>query len=310
MEEPANISLSLTPTPRSASQPRLPRRLLGFSTKAFFDLPRTVNYLQSFLSALKSATLDDQGNKVNDDDLAIFILPSFPFIPITAALIASHAPPALSTSTSKDQSADKRGLKIWHGAQNTHAHPTGACTGEVPPHLLRQLGCTIICLGHAERRAAPFHEYDDVVSAKAVEVVKEGMIPLVCIGEGDAPTHANRPDEEAVIFCANQVYGTLTALRLFIPEKKSVSVVFAYEPVWAIGASGAAGSDYVCAMIRGLKSAVKDIEWEGEVKWLYGGSAGPGVWQGLRNECDGLFLGRFAHEPARFLDVIKEVRAT
>jgi len=43
------------------------------------------------------------------------------------------------------------------------------------------------------------------------------------------------------------------------------------------------------------------------VRFLYGGSAGPGTFEQMKEGVDGLFLGRFAHDPERFFEVIKEV---
>jgi len=40
---------------------------------------------------------------------------------------------------------------------------------------------------------------------------------------------------------------------------------------------------------------------------LYGGSAGPGTYDRLREGVDGLFLGRFAHDVKNLEQVIKEM---
>ena len=39
---------------------------------------------------------------------------------------------------------------------------------------------------------------------------------------------------------------------------------------------------------------------------IYGGSAGPGLLTRLGNAVDGLFLGRFAHDPAALGSVLDE----
>lgn len=53
--------------------------------------------------------------------------------------------------------------------------------------------------------------------------------------------------------------------------------------------------------------ALRGICGERQVRFLYGGSAGPGTFEGLREGIDGLFLGRFGHDPEQCRDVISEV---
>ena len=85
-------------------------------------------------------------------------------------------------------------------------------------------------------------------------------------------------------------------------------MIFAYEPVWAIGAAEAASAEFVCAVVGGLRRKIGSAKSGLEVRWLYGGAAGPGTWKGLKGELDGLFLGRFAHDANRLVDVLEEVR--
>ena len=138
------------------------------------------------------------------------------------------------------------------------------------------------------------------------------MVPLVCIGEKERPSPgSDKGLADAMRFVTEQVSEVLAVLAEDLPgPSTNYNVVFAYEPIWAIGAKEPAGKEHVCAVVRGMKGPVRRTGWRGDVRWLYGGSAGPGVWEGLKEQCDGLFLGRFAHEPERFLDVIKEVRGS
>ena len=84
-------------------------------------------------------------------------------------------------------------------------------------------------------------------------------------------------------------------------------IIFAYEPVWAIGADRPANPDHVRGVALGIKALAAGRS--GDVRVLYGGSAGPGTWQGLKKDdaLDGLFLGRFAHDIANFSKTIREV---
>ncbi len=191
--------------------------------------------------------------------------------------------------------------QVLLGSQNCHAEDTGAHTGEVSPLMLKQMGCSMVILGHAERRSAPFNETDAVVAAKAKAAVRNGMIPLVCIGEKDKSNIMSEGVGIAIRECSPQIMTILQAIPGDAP------IVFAYEPVWAIGAQEPASADHVLAVAKSLRNL---IEKEGtrEARILYGGSAKPGTWATLKAGLDGLFLGRFAHDVGNFEKVLQEVQ--
>lgn len=165
--------------------------------------------------------------------------------------------------------------------------------------MLKQIGCKIVLLGHAERRSAAFQETDEVVAKKAEAVVRNGMIPLVCIGEYKKSNIISEGVGIAIRKCRSQIMIVLRAIPSDAP------VIFAYEPVWAIGAEEPAGADHVVAVANGLRGLMR--EWNRELMILYGGSAGPGTWEKLKEGVDGLFLGRFAHNVENLGRVIREV---
>ncbi len=144
-------------------------------------------------------------------------------------------------------------------------------------------------LGHAERRRL-FGENDEQVAKKAKAAERNGLTPLVCIGEKNRGTV-----EEAVQECKPQIESIL--------EVTSEEVIFAYEPVWAIGQPKPASADYVVSVTKELRKLCR----ERRVRFLYGGSAGPGTFESMKEGVDGLFLGRFAHDPEQFREVIEEV---
>lgn len=156
-------------------------------------------------------------------------------------------------------------------------------------------------LGHAERRCAPFNETDGVIAAKAKAVVRNGMIPLVCIGEKDKSNIISVGVGIAVKECSSQIMEVLQYLPSDAP------IIFAYEPVWAIGAQEPASADHVLAVVKSLKTLIGD-DGKRELRILYGGGAKPGTWATLKAGLDGLFLGRFAHNVDNFEKVIREVQ--
>ncbi|TLD21937.1 hypothetical protein PspLS_08241 [Pyricularia sp. CBS 133598] len=185
---------------------------------------------------------------------------------------------------------------ILPGAQDCYSEDAGAYTGEVSPAVLAEVGCRIVELGHAERRRL-FAETDATTAAKAAAVVRNGMIPLVCVGE----TARQDDISAAVADVAAQVQAVMAA----VPD--DAEVVLAYEPVWAIGAAQPAAAEYVVSVTRGIRELECVRAREGPVRILYGGSAGPGLFEKLKDGVDGLFLGRFAHDPEQFIRTIQEV---
>ena len=80
----------------------------------------------------------------------------------------------------------------------------------------------------------------------------------------------------------------------------------AYEPHWAIGAAEPAGADRIAPICRALGAALGDLGCPAGSRVIYGGSAGPGLLDRLDGSAAGLFLGRFAHDPAALDHVLTE----
>ncbi len=182
------------------------------------------------------------------------------------------------------------GSPVMLGAQDICQADRGAYTGEVSGADLADLGVRVVEVGHAERRAL-YHEDDRLVADKAAAARRHGMIPLVCVG----PSHRAEPRGMART-CADQV-------RSAVGDAGSEEVWVAYEPRWAIGASEPAHPEDISEVCHAMREELRDLPG---LSVLYGGSAGPGLLSRLDACVDGLFLGRFAHEPAAFLDVVQE----
>lgn len=140
-----------------------------------------------------------------------------------------------------------------------------------------------------------FHENDADVVKKAVAAQRNGMTPLVCIGEKTRAANAR----DAVTECMPQLLPVLDA----VPGE----VILAYEPVWAIGAAEPAEASYVVEVTKEIRKLCVEAGRGEEVRILYGGSAGPGTFAKIEKGVDGLFLGRFAHDVKNFGLVIREV---
>ncbi|KAI1451242.1 Triosephosphate isomerase [Annulohypoxylon moriforme] len=261
------------------SPPR--RRIVGVSTKMYFSAARTKQYVHELLQIISSSSplpgLPDQ--------VDVFIIPDH----VTLTSVVSQL----------------EGTQILTGAQDAFYEDTGAYTGEVSPAVLAEVGCRIVELGHAERRRI-FGETDLDAARKAAAAARHGMIPLVCIGErtkGEDDEGTAAATAVAVDECRHQVEAVLASL----PD--DAEIVLAYEPVWAIGAAEPAGAQHVVAVAREIRALECVRRRGGTTRILYGGSAGPGLFEKLKDGVDGLFLGRFAHDPAQFYRTILEVAA-
>jgi triosephosphate isomerase len=226
----------------------LDQPLVGAGLKMFLGYAETVRYLWSL------AEFADEFEGVS-----VFVLPSFPAL--------AQARLALT------------GSRVLYGAQDGHWEERGPYTGAVSPAMLRELGCTFMEVGHAERRQQ-FSEDDSMVGRKAAAAARCGLIPIVCVGE-------EHEGIDALARVCAQARAALTALG------DDAAVVFAYEPVWAIGAKSVADPGHVADVVDALRLLVAGRS--GSVRILYGGSVSPGHVERLLDAgIDGLFVARSA----------------
>lgn len=187
------------------------------------------------------------------------------------------------------------------GAQNCFFESRGAFTGEISPVMLARLSVKYVIVGHSERRDL-FHETDDDVRRKVLAVLENGMLPILCVGESFAEREAG--DRDRVI--DRQV---ATAVAALTPERAR-SVVFAYEPKWAIGSGLAATLEDAIEgahAIRGVVERLHDLETAAAVRVQYGGSVTSANAREFltASEVDGLLVGGASLDPDSFARVIQ-----
>ncbi len=195
--------------------------------------------------------------------------------------------------------ADK--LEIGFGAQDVSAHTEGAYTGEISPVMLAKLGCRYVVVGHSERRQ--YHGEDDaLVAAKARSAFGQGIVPIVCVGEGlDI-----RKEGRQVEYTLAQVEGSLAGLT----DEQAAQVVVAYEPVWAIGTGEVAtpaDAQEVCEAIRGKLREMFGPEIADGVRVLYGGSVKSGNIAAIMAEADvdGALVGGASLDAEEFAKIVR-----
>jgi triosephosphate isomerase len=244
--------------------------LIGVSLKMYFSHARTVEWCRALAARAHPALAAGEAELV--------VIPSFLSIPAANEILAGLAAV---------------------GAQDLATEDAGAFTGEVSGAQLAEFGCRYVEVGHAERRRL-FGETDETVRLKTDAALRNGLSPVLCIGEEQQQDPAAAAEE-----CLRQLDDALSLARA---RGNTGRVVVAYEPVWAIGAAEPASDHHIRAVCGGIRERVRALSDFPGSAVIYGGSAGPGLLSTIGDAVDGLFLGRFAHDPDAVGSVLDEVR--
>ncbi|MFF1400482.1 triose-phosphate isomerase [Streptomyces sp. NPDC058287] len=243
--------------------------LLGVSLKMYFGHHETLNWSR------KIVQLADRHPAVTSGAARLFVLPAFPAIVPVAGILA------------------RSGVDV--GAQDIATQDAGAYTGEVSGPYLKEIGCRYAEVGHAERRRL-YGEGDTVVAAKTAAALRNGLTPVLCVGELD-PVEPQEAARRTLAEAARLLYGM------------HGKVVLAYEPQWAIGAPEPASAEHITTVCAALGEWLNSRPQHAGSTVIYGGSAGPGLLSRLGGSVGGLFLGRFAHDPAAVGRILDEIEA-
>lgn len=190
---------------------------------------------------------------------------------------------------------------IIYGVQNIAPMENGAMTGEFSIESALDLGCTMVEIGHAERKRI-FKEDYSMINEKVRLTLNHDMIPLVCIGESE-------PGDERAKALKDQIMKILSN----IPHHQLGKVVLAYEPEWAIGKDKPAETTYVHdshRMIREILHEEYGTEIKDAIRIIYGGSVKKenALDLAFHTDVDGLFIGRFGHDINNFEEIVNLVR--
>jgi triosephosphate isomerase len=136
--------------------------------------------------------------------------------------------------------------------------------------MLAKLSCKWVTVGHSERREH-HHEDDALVNSKVHAALRNGITPILCLGEGlDV-----REQGGHVAHCVAQLDAGLAKVK----ADQVATTVVAYEPIWAIGTgrvAGASDAQEVCGALRQRLAERYDAPTAEAVRILYGGSVKSG----------------------------------
>ena len=239
-----------------------------------------LNHLEAIAVTQKlSYSLDDK----DYDAVDVVVLPPFTDIRSVQTLI------------------DGDRLRLSYGAQDLSPEVSGAFTGDISGSMLNKLGCSFVTVGHSERRAI-HNESDEIVNRKIKAALANEITPIFCIGE-----------ELAIREAGTHVEHVLSQVRIGLkgfhkPDLKKI--VFAYEPVWAIGTGKTASAEdaqEVCQAIRSELVKIGSSEIAEAARILYGGSVkSANIVEIMKQEdVDGVLVGGASLDPEEFARIAR-----
>ncbi len=208
-------------------------------------------------------------------------------------------PPALYLTTV--QQYIKEVPNFFLAAQNVSDKLSGAYTGEISAPMLQSIGIKYVLIGHSERRQY-FNEDNALLAEKVNISLAHGISPIFCCGE----SLGQRQNEDYIGFVKNQ----LTESLFHLTAEQLLSVVIAYEPIWAIGTGMTATASQAQEMHAALRAHIASKygqEVANEISILYGGSvsasSAPELFQEI--DIDGGLVGGACLKSRDFTEIIK-----
>jgi len=207
-------------------------------------------------------------------------------------------PPFTSLSDVREAIMD---TNIKLGAQDCYWEKEGAFTGEVSCSMLKSAGCEYVIIGHSERRQF-FGETNETVNKKAKASLKEGLKPIICVGE----KLSDRRSGKTFDIVKDHVMNSLSGLT----GEDMLKVVIAYEPVWAIGTGVNATKEQAEEAHRYIRELLKKMygaQTANSVRIQYGGSVKPDNIRELiaEEDVDGALVGGASLKADSFAQIIK-----
>jgi len=207
-------------------------------------------------------------------------------------------PPFTSLSDVKEVIME---TNIKLGAQDLYWEKEGAFTGEISAPMLKNVGCEYVIIGHSERRQF-FGETNETVNEKLKAALKEGLRPIVCVGEKLEERNSGKAFDVIKDHVMNSLAG--------ISKEEMLKTIIAYEPVWAIGTGVNATKDEAQEAhkyIRGLLTKMHGDEAARAVTIQYGGSVKPENIKELisQEDVDGALVGGASLKSDSFVQIVK-----
>lgn len=216
-------------------------------------------------------------------------------------------PPFVFMDMARQNDALKKSKSVFWGAQDCFWEDKGAFTGEISPAMLKEMNCDYVIIGHSERKQI-FGETDEMINKKIKAALKARLNPVLCVGEKSRDSFDNngKLQQGLGLVLREQLSGALKDV-----SKTSIGkIIFAYEPVWAIGTGMAALPDDALSASMFIKKTVADLYGDRElarrIPVIYGGSVSAANAAGfLKAGLDGFLVGGASLQAGEFVKIAK-----
>ena len=190
---------------------------------------------------------------------------------------------------------------VLAGAQNFYYEDSGAFTGEVSVPMVKDVLARAALTGHSERREI-FGETDALVARKTRRALDGDLLTVVCVGE--------TKEERDAGGMWDKVSGQVRRVLEELDEVGADEIVFAYEPIWAIGTGDTAtpeDAQDAIGQIRELLREERGGDFADGVRILYGGSVKPSNVGEImaQKDIDGALVGGASLEVESFVELIE-----
>tara|TARA_B100001939_G_scaffold347944_1_gene371493 strand:- start:8609 stop:9370 length:762 start_codon:yes stop_codon:yes gene_type:complete len=187
------------------------------------------------------------------------------------------------------------------GAQNMYHEEKGAYTGEISYKMLKSYNIFHVLIGHSERRNI-FNETDADVNKKILSAISQEIKPIVCVGESLEERKKNLTNK----FISEQIEKAL----LDVSVDKVEEIIFAYEPLWAIGTGVTASHEEANNTIKMIRNKIRELyndKVSENINILYGGSVNNKNIDNLltTSDIDGVLVGGASLDPENFIEMVK-----
>jgi triosephosphate isomerase len=187
------------------------------------------------------------------------------------------------------------------GAQDCYWEKEGAFTGEISASMLKDVGCEYVIIGHSERRQF-FGETNETANKKVKAALKEGLKPIVCVGEKLGERKSGKTFDVVKDHVTNSLAG--------LSKEDMLKTVIAYEPVWAIGTGVNATKEQAEEVHQYIRKLLKSSFGEDTAKAVriqYGGSVKPDNIKELilQEDVDGALVGGSSLKSDSFVQIVK-----
>ena len=211
------------------------------------------------------------------------VCPAFPYLEKVASALAARNSP----------------IKV--GAQDFYTQPNGAFTGEVSLEMLKDVGASVVLVGHSERRHV-IGETDPLLNDKVLAALEAGLEVILCIGEKIEQREAGKTD---LINAGQLGYGLAG-----VTAQQMAKVTIAYEPVWAIGTGKTATPQDAQDTHKAVRAALAFLYNDAvadATRIQYGGSCKPSNANDLfaQPDIDGGLIGGAALKADDFLAILQ-----